>query len=55
MHDVQKDRWRVLCAQAEVEQDNQRFTELVCEINQILKDKEDHLVNLLARQYEEGP
>jgi hypothetical protein len=54
MHDVQTERWRVLCAQAEVEQDNKRFTELVCEINQILRDKEERLANLLAGQMEKG-
>lgn len=55
MLEVPKDGWRVLCAQAEVEQDTKRFTELVYEIHQILRDKEQRLANLLARQMEEGP
>ena len=34
-----KERWKLLCEQATVEQDSQRLAELVREINNLLEEK----------------
>jgi hypothetical protein len=39
-----KERWTVLCEQAAVEQDPQKFLKLITEINQLLMTKEGRLL-----------
>jgi hypothetical protein len=38
-----EDRWKELCRQASVEQDPVKLSELVIEINRLLKEKSDRL------------
>ncbi len=38
-----KERWEELCAQAETEQDQQKFMNIIREINRLLDEKEARL------------
>ena len=40
------ERWRRLCEQAAIEQDQQRLLELTSEITRLLAEKEERLKNL---------
>jgi hypothetical protein len=44
MQGENKERWRVLCAQAAVEQDPEKLLELVKEIDAMLAAKEERLL-----------
>jgi hypothetical protein len=41
-----KERWMHLCEQASVEQDTEKLTVLIQEINRLLEEKEQRLKNL---------
>jgi len=43
MQGEKKERWMQLCAQAAVEQDPDKLTELVNQINELLEEKERRL------------
>jgi hypothetical protein len=43
MLDANKERWKVLCEQAAVEQDPKKLHELIREINRLLEEKEARL------------
>ena len=43
MQDGNKERWRLLCEQASVEQDPNKLQELITEINDLLEAKEARL------------
>jgi hypothetical protein len=42
------ERWRILCAQASIEQDPAKLLELVKEINDLLQKKQDRLDHQMA-------
>lgn len=41
MDEQKRERWQELCADAQTEQDQEKFTEIMVEINRLLKEKED--------------
>jgi hypothetical protein len=43
VQDGNKERWKLLCEQASVEQDPERLRELIKEINRLLDEKSDRL------------
>jgi hypothetical protein len=43
MLDTNKERWKVLCEQAAVEQDPKKLHELIREINRLLEEKQTRL------------
>lgn len=45
MQGENKERWRVLCAQAAIEQDPVKLLRLITEINDLLAEKEERLIN----------
>ena len=45
MQGANKERWKVLCKQASVEQDPKKLHELIREINDLLEAKEARLKN----------
>ena len=45
MQGANKERWKVLCEQASVEQDPKKLHELIREINDLLEAKEARLKN----------
>jgi hypothetical protein len=45
-----KERWRELCEQASIEQDPDKLSELVREINQLLEEKRTRLVDKTKKQ-----
>jgi hypothetical protein len=45
MQGANKERWKVLCEQAAIEQDPKKLHELITEINDLLEAKEARLKN----------
>jgi len=45
-----EERWKELCKQASVEQDPDKLSELVTEINRLLKEKADRLKALRSNK-----
>jgi hypothetical protein len=43
MQGEKKERWRILCEQAAVEQDRQKLMALIREIDQLLEEKQERL------------
>jgi hypothetical protein len=43
VQDGNKERWRLLCEQASVEQDQEKLHELIKEINRLLEEKNARL------------
>jgi hypothetical protein len=55
MHGDKGERWHELCEQAAKEQDANRLTELVREINRMLSEKEERLQNRHQPQAPDQP